>query len=252
MRLKNKVAIVTGGGTGIGEATAKLFAKEGAKVTITGRRRENLEKVVQEISQAGGQAMAAPGSVTNESDVQQAVQSTIKTFGRVDILVNSAGNLFYAGPLHETSDQVFDETIDIFLKGTFRFSRAVIPSMLKQGGGSIINISTTAALKGIPGWPAHAYSAAKGGVVTLTKTTAIQYAKDKIRCNCICPGGVDTPGVASLFGSPEARTWFDAFHPLGRMGTSEEVASAMVYFASDESLWTTGSILSVDGGVMAQ
>lgn len=252
MRLDKKVAIVTGGGSGIGEAIARLFAKEGARVVITGRRKEVLEKVVEGISKAGGDAIAIPGSVTAEADVQKAVQSSLKTFGQIDILVNNAGNLFHAAPLHETTDEVWDETIDIFLKGVFRFTRAVIPTMIQQGGGSIVNISTIAALKAIPGYPAHAYSAAKAGVNMLTKTIAIEYAKAKIRCNAVCPAGVDTPGVASMVSDPKNRAGFDAMHPLGRMGLPEEIAEAVLYFASDESRWTTGSILTVDGGVMAQ
>jgi NAD(P)-dependent dehydrogenase (short-subunit alcohol dehydrogenase family) len=252
MRLKNKVAVVTGGGSGIGEAIAKLFAKEGAKVTITGRRKEKLEEVVKAISQAGGQGLAVPGSVTVEADVQNTVASTIRTFGRIDILVNNAGNLFYTGPLHETTDKVWDETMDIFLKGVFRFTRAAIPQMLKQGGGSILNISTIAGLKAMPNFPAHAYATAKAGVVMFTKTVAIEYAKNKIRCNCICPAGVDTPGVAGMTSDPKAREWFDSIHPVGRMGKPEEIAQAAIYFVSDESAWTTGAILSVDGGIMAQ
>jgi len=252
MRLNKKVAIVTGGGSGIGEAIARSFAKEGARVVITGRRKEALEKVVEGISKAGGDAIAIPGSVTAEADVQKAVQSSLKTFGQIDILVNNAGNLFHAGPLHETTDEVWDETIDIFLKGVFRFTRAVIPSMIQRGGGSIINISTVAALKALPGFPAHAYAAAKAGVNMLTKTIAIDYAKASIRCNAVCPAGVDTPGVASMISDPKMRAWFDAMHPLGRMGMPQEIAEAVLYFASDESRWTTGSILTVDGGVMAQ
>jgi len=252
MRLNKKVAIVTGGGSGIGEAIARSFAKEGARVVITGRRKEALEKVVEGISKAGGDAIAIPGSVTAEADVQKAVQSSLKTFGQIDILVNNAGNLFHAGPLHETTDEVWDETIDIFLKGVFRFTRAVIPPMIQQGGGSIINISTVAALKALPGFPAHAYAAAKAGVNMLTKTIAIEYAKASIRCNAVCPAGVDTPGVASMISDPKMRAWFDAMHPLGRMGMPQEIAEAVLYFASDESRWTTGSILTVDGGVMAQ
>lgn len=252
MRLKNKVAIVTGGGSGIGEAIAKLFAKEGAKVTITGRRKEKLDGIVDAITKAGGHALTAPGNVIVEADVQQAVKATLEEFGRIDILVNNAGNLFHAGPLHETTDQIWNETLDIFLTGTFRFMRATIPHMLKQGGGSILNISTTGGLKALPGFPAHAYAAAKAGVIMLTKTVAIQYAKDKIRCNAICPAGVDTPGVAGWLSDPKARVWFDSIHPVGRMGRPEEIAQASVYFVADESVWTTGAILPVDGGMMAQ
>jgi dihydroanticapsin dehydrogenase len=252
MRLTDKVAIVTGGGSGIGEAIAKAFAKEGAKVVVTGRRKDALDRVVRDIEQAGGRALAAPGSVTQEADVRNAVAATIRAFGRIDILVNNAGNLFHAGPLHETTDQIWNETLDIFLTGTFRFIRAVIPPMLKQGGGSILNISTTGGLKALPGFPAHAYAAAKAGVIMLTKTVAGHYAKDKIRCNAICPAGVDTPGVAGWLSDPKAREWFDGIHPVGRMGRPEEIAQASVYFVSDESVWTTGAILPVDGGMMAQ
>ncbi len=252
MRLKGKVAIVTGGGTGIGEAIARTFAKQGAMVTITGRRKAVLEKVVKDISREGGKALAMPGSVTLESDVQRAVDGILKSFGKIDILVNNAGNLFHGGPLHETTDQIWNDTLDIFLTGTFRFKRAVIPHMLKQGGGSIVNISTVMGLKAAPGFPAHAYGAAKAGVIGLTKSVAIEYARSKIRCNCICPGGVDTPGVAHLIGDSREKAGFDAMHPVGRMGVPEEIAHAAVYYASDESQWTTGSILSVDGGLAAQ
>ena len=251
MRLAGKIAIVTGGGTGIGEAIAKACAREGAKVAITGRRKDELERVVRDIERKGAQALALPGSVTNEADVQEAVAATLRTFGRLDILVNNAGNLFYASPLHAITDKMWDETMDVFLKGVFRFSRAVIPVMIGQGQGSIVNVSTVSALKAIPGFPMHAYAAAKAGVNMLTKTIAIDYAKAKIRCNAVCPAGVVTPGVASMISDPKNKAAFDAMHPLGRMGLPEEVAEAVLYFASDESRWTTGSILPVDGGIMA-
>jgi len=251
MRLEHKVAIVTGGGTGIGEAIAKVFAREGAKVAITGRRKDELDRVVREIERKGGQALALPGSVTNEQDVQKAVADTLRTFGRLDILVNNAGNIFHAAPLHEVTDQVWDETFDVFMKGTFRYTRAVIPQMLKQGGGSILNISTVGGLKAIPGFEAHAYEAAKAGVNMLTKTVAVHYAKHNIRCNSICPAGVITPPVAEMLKDPQMKAWFEGVHPMGRLGQPEEIAEATVYFVSDESRWTTGSILPVDGGVMA-
>jgi NAD(P)-dependent dehydrogenase (short-subunit alcohol dehydrogenase family) len=251
MRLKGKVGLVTGGGTGIGEAIAKAFAREGAAVVVTGRRKPVLEKVVREIEREGGRALAVPGSVTVEADVREAVNATVRAYGRVDVLVNNAGNLFHAGPLHETSDQIWNDTLDVFLTGTFRFTRAVIPQMLKQGGGSIINISTVGALKAIPFFPGHAYQAAKAGVVMFTKTVAVHYAKDKIRCNCICPAAVETPGVAEWIKDPKARAMMDGIHPLGRMGKPDEIAPPAVYFASDESAWTTGAILPIDGGMMA-
>jgi len=251
MRLENKVAIVTGGGSGIGEAIAKVFTREGAKVAITGRRKNELDRVVRKIEGQGGQSLALPGSVTNESDVRDAVATTVRTFGRLDILVNNAGSLFHAAPLHETPDRIWDETFDVFMKGTFRFIRAGIPQMLQQGGGSILNISTVGGLKAIPGFEAHAYQAAKAGVIMLTRTMALHYAKQNIRCNCICPAGVVTPGAAGVLEDPQTKAWFEGLHPLGRLGQPEEIAEAAIYFASDESRWTTGSILTVDGGVMA-
>src|SRR2546428_13910412 len=181
MRLENKITIVTGGGTGIGEAIAKVFAREGARVAITGRRKDELERVVREIERKGGQALALQGSVTNEQDVQDAVAATVPTFGRLGILGNNAGNLFHAARLHETPDHIWDETFDVVLKGTFRFIRAAIPQMLNQGGGSILNISTVAGLKAILGFEAHAYQAAKAGVIMLTKTVAVHYAKQNIQ-----------------------------------------------------------------------
>lgn len=252
MRLARKVVVVTGGGTGIGESIARRFATEGALVAVTGRRKDKLDTVANAIERAGGKALALPGSVTNQDDVQRAVDTTLRAFGRIDVLVNNAGNLFYAGWLHETSDRAWNDTIDVFLTGAFRFCRAVIPSMLRQGGGSIVNISTVSALKAMPGFPAHAYAAAKAGVNMLTKTLAIQYAKAGIRCNAICPAGVDTPGVAEVTSDPAQRAAFDGLHPVGRIATPDEIAVAAVYFASDESVWTTGSILTVDGGVSAQ
>lgn len=252
MRLEHKAVLITGGGSGIGEAIAKAFAREGAMVAITGRRKEVLEQVAAELRLNGGRALALPGSVTHEPDVREAVDATVRAFGHIDVLVNNAGNLFYSGPLHETSDGVWDETMDIFLKGVFRFTRAVIPYMLKQGGGNILNISTVGALKALPGFEGHAYQAAKAGVNMLTKTIALHYAKHKIRCNSICPGGVETPPVASWLSDPQARTWMEGLHPIGRLGQPEEIAQAAIYFASDESSWTTGSIMTVDGGIMAQ
>lgn len=251
MRLNNRVALITGGSTGIGEAIAKAFAREGANVAITGRRESELTRAITDIQQSGKQALALPGSVTNETDVHEAVAATIRTFGRLDVLVNNAGNLFYAGPLHETTDHIWDETFDIFMKGTFRFIRAAIPQMLKQGEGSILNVSTVAGMKAISGFPAHAYQAAKAGVNMLTKTVAVEYAKQGIRCNGICPGGVLTPPVEEMLKNPATKTFFENLHPMGRLGRPEDIAEAAIYFASDESRWTTGSILAVDGGVMA-
>src|SRR5206468_6169887 len=223
-----------------------VFAREGAKVAITGRRKDELERVVRDIERKGGQALALQGSVTNEPDVQEAVAATVRTFGRLDILVNNAGNLFHTSPLHELTDQVWDETFDVFMKGTFRFIRAAIPQMLKQGGGSILNISTVGGLKAILGFEAHAYQAAKAGVIMLTKTVAVHYAKQNIRCNCICPAGVVTPGVAGVLEDPQFKASVEGIHPMGRLGQPEQNAEAAGYFAADEARRTTARILPED------
>ena len=251
MRLENKVAIVTGGGTGIGAAIAETFAREGARVAVTGRRKEVLAEVVDRIAAAGGHALALPGSVTDEADVQRAVQSTVATFGRVDVLVNNAGSALHAGPLHETPDAAWNEIIDVFLTSVFRFSRAVIPQMLRQGGGgAIVNIGSVLGLKASAGFPVHPYAAAKAGVAMLTRTIAMQYAKDHIRCNCVAPAITETPLTAPRLRDPAARRALESVHPLG-LGAPEDVARAVLYLASDEARWTTGVILPVDGGILA-
>ena len=252
MRLKEKVALITGGGTGIGKSTAELFAKEGAAVVITGRRKEKLEEVVSTITRSGGHAAAAPGSVTNDAEVRAAVELAVRTYGRIDILVNNAGNLIHSGWLHEMSDQAWTESLDVFLNGVFRTCRAVIPYMIKNQGGSIINISATASMFAIPGFYAHAYAASKAGVNILTRTIAIQYASHKIRCNAICPAGVDTSLLDALRADPKVWKSFNASYPLGRVGRPEEIAQAILYLASDEAAWTTGTIMTLDGGITAK
>lgn len=252
MRLADTVAIVTGGGTGIGAAIARTFAREGAQVTITGRRKEILQEVADEIAAAGGHALAVPGSVTEEADVQHAIQATLATFGRVDVLVNNAGSLLHAGPLHEMTDETWHGVLDVFLKGAFRFARAVIPHMQRQGKGSIINIGSVLGLKASPAFPVHPYAVAKAGVAMLTRTIAVHYAKDGIRCNCIAPALTETPLTEPQLKDATARRAMEAQYPLGRLGRPDDIAQAALYLASDEALWTTGTILAVDGGVLAQ
>ena len=252
MRLADKVALVTGGGTGIGAAIATTFAREGARVTITGRRKEMLDEVADAIAAAGGHALAVPGSVTDEADVQRTVQATLATFGRVDVLVNNAGSLVHYGPLHDTTDEIWDGVMDVFLKGVFRFSRAVIPHMQRQGGGSIINIGSVLGLKASSAFPVHPYAVAKAGVAMLTKTIAVHYAKDGIRCNCVAPALTETPLTEPRLKDAAARKAMEAQYPLGRLGRPEDITQAVLYLASDEASWTTGTIVTVDGGFMAQ
>ncbi len=168
------------------------------------------------------------------------------------MLINNAGSLLSAGPLHETPDEIWDETMEVFLKAVFQASRAVIPDMLRAGTGTIINISSGLGLKASAVLKSHAYAAAKAGVIMLTKTLAVEYAKNSIRCNCIAPAIIETPLTATRTSDAQMRATLEHLHPMGRLGVPEDVARAAVYFAADESGWTTGTVLPIDGGWKAQ
>lgn len=249
MRLKDKVALITGGTSGIGEATAVLFASEGAEVAITGRNEQRGAAVVERIEQHGGHAAFFHADVSIASDCRRAVEETVRAFGRLDILFNNAG-VFYAQTALECSEREWDEQIDINLKGTFLMSKFALPTMIAQRGGIIINNSSGWGIVG--GDHAVAYCASKGGVVLMTKAMAIDHGKQGIRVNCICPGDVETPMLpadAKLRGLK----WEDyiagcANRPLGRVGTAEEIAKAVLFLASEESSFMTGAALVVDGG----
>ncbi|MBM4123361.1 MAG: glucose 1-dehydrogenase [Nitrospira sp.] len=249
-RLDGKVALITGGGIGIGAAVAKLFAKEGAAVLITGRRKDLLERVVGEIERDGGRALAVAGSVADEAHARGAVAQAVRTFGKLTVLINNAGIGSFGKPLHEIDDATWNDLFATNLTGAFRMTRAAVPEMLKAGGGAIVNVSSIAALVGIP--MTAAYSATKGGLDALTRCTALDYAKQGIRCNSVNPGLVDTPMAAPLINDQERLAQVIAAYPLGRPGTSEEVAKLILYLASDESSWVTGGIFPIDGGMTAQ
>ena len=247
MKLSGKVALVTGGSRGIGKAISKMFVQEGSLVTITAKEPKRLERTAIEL----GNVFFVSGDIRNENDVQNVVKRTIEKFGRIDILVNNAGVFPQVKPLHEISDKEWNEVIDVNLTGKFRFTRAVIPFM-KKNGGTIINISSDAGLKSFENFEADAYTASKGAMVLLTKAWAVEYAKYKIRVNCVCPGIVETDMTAPYLVSESDRKMAVAEHPIGRIGTVDDVANAVLYFASDDSSWTTGAILSLDGGVSAK
>ena len=249
MRLKNKVALITGGTSGIGEATALLFAREAAKVAVTGRNEQRGEKVVKQIQDSGGSAIFVQIDVRLAADCQRAVAATLKAFGSLDILFNNAG-IFYAHTALDCSEEEWDLQIDINLKGTFLMSKFALPAMIEQGSGVIINNSSGWGLVG--GDKAVAYCASKGGVVLLTKAMAIDHGRQGIRVNCICPGDVETPMLPE-----DARfrglKWDEyiagcAQRPMGRVGTAHEIAKVALFLASDDSSFMTGAAVAVDGG----
>ena len=252
LRLSGKVAFITGGGTGIGRACAVLFAKEGARVAVGGRRPQPLDETVREISKSGADAMAAACDVTERKSIETAIADVVERFGRLDVLVNNAGTAIVA-TVEETSDQDWDRILAVNLTGTFLASRAAIFALRKTGGGSIVNIGSILGI--VARKQRAAYCAAKAGVTGLTKAMALDHAHENIRVNCICPSIIETELGMQLIlkaADPEAeRRMRTAGIPLGRMGQPEDVAQMAVYLASEESAWITGAAMPLDGGLTA-
>jgi meso-butanediol dehydrogenase / (S,S)-butanediol dehydrogenase / diacetyl reductase len=251
-RLKDKVAIITGGGTGIGRAIASAFGREGAKVAVLGRRREPLESVARELSGKGAEAKAVVCDVTQSSATIAAVADVERSFGRIDVLVNNAGALSVT-TVETISEQDWDRLIETNLKGPFLMARAVLPALRRAGGGSIINVGSVLGLVAMK--DRAAYCASKGGVTLLTKAMALDHAHEHIRVNCICPAVVETELVKGLFSATEEgmqlREARVATLPLGRLGQPQDIAELAVLLASDGSSWMTGTAIPVDGGLTA-
>lgn len=249
MRLANKVAIITGGGSGMGHVAALLFAREGAKVTVADLDAKAGEETVAEISRAGGEALFVPVNVADEGQVQRMVAATVEHFGAVHVLYNNAGIMPNDdGSVTDISEQTWDKVMDVNLKSAFFCCKYAIPQMLKAGGGSIINIASFVAILGCT-VPQDAYTASKGGLIALTKSLAVQYAPRGIRVNAICPGPIETPLLRTLWTSDEERNKRLNRIPLGRFGAPEDIVYLALYLASDEASWTTGAVMLADGGV---
>jgi NAD(P)-dependent dehydrogenase (short-subunit alcohol dehydrogenase family) len=251
-RLSGKVALITGGGTGIGRAIALAFGREGASVTVAGRRLEKLREVIGEVQKAGGAGLAMECDVTRSADVGRAVKGTVERFGRLNVLVNNAGTL-HVSTVEGISEEEWDRMMTVNVKGPFLMSRAVLPEFRKCGGGAIVNIGSVLGLVAVK--DRAAYCASKGGVTMMTKAMALDHAHEKIRVNCICPSVVDTDLVKGVFNETEegqaklrARL---ATIPLGRLGRPEDVAEMAVFLASEEASWLTGATIPLDGGLTA-
>jgi NAD(P)-dependent dehydrogenase (short-subunit alcohol dehydrogenase family) len=260
-RLDGKRALVTGGASGIGRATALLFAREGARVAIATRRNAAGARAVAEaIGAAGGQAHVLLGDVAQPADARRLVDETVAALGGLDVLVNSAGVTIPGSLTHEVDERAWEHVLAVDLTGTFLMMKYAIPAMLRGGGGAIVNISSVLALAGVPG--CSAYAAAKAGLIGLTRTAAIEYAQQGIRVNVILPGFIWTPlhTVADPAAADPTRPSPSPYYqfvasqvePMGRWGSAEEVAAAALFLASDEAAYVTGSSLNVDGGLLAR
>jgi 3(or 17)beta-hydroxysteroid dehydrogenase len=250
LRLVGKVALISGAARGMGAAEARLFAREGARVVIGDVLEAEGAAIEAEISAKGGSAVFVRLDVTRESDWAQAVASTVQRFGKLDVLVNNAG-IGGVGRVDETATEAWDRVMEVNAKGVFLGTRAAIPAMRGAGGGSIINISSQLGLVGMDD-SSPQYTASKGAVRLLTKTTALQYARDGIRCNSVHPGPIVTPMTERRRAEPAVYQRMLSRIPLGRYGEPDEVAYGVLYLASDESAFVTGSELVIDGGWTAQ
>lgn len=253
MKLKDKVALITGGGTGVGKATAILFAKEGAKVVITGRREHVLQKAVSEADNNNLELEYLVSDISNEEDCKAAVEFTVGKFGRIDILFNNAGVL-YKEITHETTTEQWMNTFNINVRGMYLMSKYAIPHMLEQGYGVIVNNSSILGLKASPGFAA--YNSSKGAVNQLTRSMALEYADKGIRVNALCLGTVYTPMADAMFeqwgDKDAAQERYISVHPIGRLAEPEEIAPAVLFLCDDNVSFMTGAMLSVDGGLSAK
>ena len=247
--LENKVALITGAGTGIGRAIALAYAREGARLALVGRRKQVLEAVAKE---AGGSPLILSGDVSRQGDIDRVLSATVSQLGTLNVLVNNAG-ILHIGTAEEITEAQWDETFNINVRGLWLLSRSVLPYMRKAGGGSIVNVASVLGINA-----AHnraAYAASKGAVILLTKSMAIDYGAENIRVNAICPSFVETDLTAEVLrkaADPAAiRRERVAVHPIGRLGKPEDIAGLAVYLASDQSAWVTGAALPVDGGYLA-
>jgi NAD(P)-dependent dehydrogenase (short-subunit alcohol dehydrogenase family) len=248
-RLDEKVAIITGSASGMGRATAIRFAGEGAAVVIADLNVEGGEAAVRDCKENGGRAVFQKADVSAESEIKALVARAVKEFGRLDITYNNAGVGGAVGPLENISVEDWDKSQAVLLRSVFLGIKHSVPEMRKQGGGSIISTASVAGLRGFAGL--HAYCAAKAGVVNLTRSAALEFAKDKIRINCICPGGINTPILhRNQPGGREAlEEWLKQSQPIPRAGHPEDIAGMALYLASDDSVFVTGQAMVVDGGL---
>ncbi|MDQ4050982.1 MAG: SDR family oxidoreductase [Thermoproteota archaeon] len=250
--IKGKVAIVTGAGGGVGKAISKRLSSEGCKVIMIGRDRNKLQKAASEIGNKKNTIMTVIADITKEAEVLSAIDQTINSFDKIDILVNNAGVINDPLPFHEMSEDQWDHLINTNLIGMFRMTKAVIPIMMNNGGGNIINISSVLGIRSIPRVPLSVYAVTKAGVIMFTRSIAVEYGQSKIRCNCIAPSTIRSSIIEPYLQDEEAKKVLESTFPLHVIGEPEDISGAVAYLCSDDSKWVTGTTMMIDGGQSAK
>lgn len=249
--IKGKVAIVTGAGGGVGKAISKRLSSEGCKVIMLGRDRTKLQKAASEIGNKKN-TMTVIADITEEAEVLSAIDQTIKSFDKIDILVNNAGIINDPMAFHEMSEDQWDDLVKTNLFGMFRMTKSVIPIMMKNGGGSIVNISSVLGIRSIPRVPLSVYAVTKAGVIMFTRSIAVEYGQYKIRCNCVAPSTIRSSIIEPYLQDEEAKKLLESTFPLRVIGEPEDISGAVAYLCSDDSKWVTGTVMMVDGGLSAK
>jgi 3-oxoacyl-[acyl-carrier protein] reductase len=242
---------VTGAGGGAGKAISKRLSSEGCKVILLGRDRTKLQKAASEIGNKKN-TMTVIADITKEAEVLSAIDQTINSFDKIDILVNNAGTINDPVPFHEMTEDQWDDLVKTNLFGMFRITKAVIPIMMKNGGGNIVNISSVLGIRSIPRVPLSVYAVTKAGVIMFTRSMAVEYGQYKIRCNCIAPSTIRSSIIEPYLQDEEAKKVLESTFPLRVIGEPEDISGAVAYLCSDDSKWVTGTVLMVDGGLSAK
>jgi NAD(P)-dependent dehydrogenase (short-subunit alcohol dehydrogenase family) len=249
--IKGKVAMVTGAGGGVGKAISKRLSSEGCKVIMLGRDRNKLQKAASEIGNKKN-TMTVIADITKEAEVLSAIDQTINSFDKIDVLVNNAGTINDPIPFHEMTEDQWDDLVKTNLFGMFRMTKTVLPLMIKNGGGSIINISSVLGIRSIPRVPLSVYAVTKAGVIMFTRSIAVEYGQYNIRCNCIAPSTIRSSIIEPYLQDDEAKKVLESAFPLHVIGEPEDISGAVAYLSSDDSKWITGTTMMVDGGQSAK
>jgi NAD(P)-dependent dehydrogenase (short-subunit alcohol dehydrogenase family) len=249
--IKGKVAMVTGAGGGVGKAISKRLSSEGCKVIMLGRDRNKLQKAASEIGNKKN-TMTVIADITKEAEVLSAIDQTINSFDKIDILVNNAGTINDPTPFHEMTEDQWDDLVKTNLFGMFRMTKAVLPLMMRNGGGSIINVSSVLGIRSIPRVPLSVYAVTKAGVIMFTRSIAVEYGQYNIRCNCIAPSTIRSSIIEPYLQDDEAKKVLESAFPLHVIGEPEDISGAVAYLSSDDSKWITGTTMMVDGGQSAK